>query len=64
MNIIVSLTERVQIEQFTARNVYMTKEGVFCWIGTFLPPAFKMVNLRGSLKTLRSYSGDGFKTYS
>lgn len=40
MNIVVSLTEHVQIEQFTARNVYMAKEGGFCWIGTFLPPAF------------------------
>lgn len=64
MNIIVSLTERVQIEKFTARNVYMAKEGGFCRIGTFLPPAFKKVNLRGSSKTLRSYSGDGLKTYS
>lgn len=63
MNIFVSLTKRVQMEQFTARNVYMAKEGGFCWIGTFLPPAFKMSNLKGSSKTLRSYSGDGLKTY-
>lgn len=64
MNIIVSQAERVQIEQFTARNVYMAKKGWFCWIGTFLPPAFKKVNLKGSSKTLRSYSGDGLETYS